>query len=199
MNSPGWTISSNFIPITKPKFPSDHATCCDVLQAAISILLPALCDLSSQHCSTQTKAAIELEQCSLTKLALATAAGFGSANCLCTIKFIIFHLFRSSWPEKFNISQPSGHYMYRQFNVQQLHVLPTQCICVLRGSENKQRLFPYTALTDWFVYQRRSSFAANRTLHHLDKALMTDCKHRHSENFYSLESFWQSYIGWAHR
>jgi len=24
-------------------------------------------------------------------------------------------------------------------------------LCVLCGSENKQRLFPYTALTDWFV------------------------------------------------
>ena len=98
--------------------------------------------------------------------------------------------------------------MYRQFNIQQLYVLPTQCICVfcvdlrtnsdyfpiqqqlsgfcnrdgvcllrgtdwvfkynlglnkilrsahtvylcvLCGSENKQRLFPYTALTDWFL------------------------------------------------
>jgi hypothetical protein len=29
-------------------------------------------------------------------------------------------------------------------------VLPTQLyLCVLCGSENKQRLFPYTALTDW--------------------------------------------------
>jgi len=29
---------------------------------------------------------------------------------------------------------------------------PTQLyLCVLRGSQNKQRLFPYTALTDWFV------------------------------------------------
>ena len=27
----------------------------------------------------------------------------------------------------------------------------TVCLCVLCGSENKQRLFPYTALTDWFV------------------------------------------------
>jgi len=26
--------------------------------------------------------------------------------------------------------QPSGHYMYRQFNIQQFYVLPTQCICV---------------------------------------------------------------------
>ena len=24
-------------------------------------------------------------------------------------------------------------------------------LCVLCGSENKQRLFPYTALSDWFV------------------------------------------------
>ena len=32
------------------------------------------------------------------------------------------------------------------------HVLPTQMyLCVLCGSQNKQRLFPYTALTDWFV------------------------------------------------
>ena len=28
------------------------------------------------------------------------------------------------------------------------------CLCVLCGSENKQRLFPYTALTDWFLQQR---------------------------------------------
>ena len=42
--------------------------------------------------------------------------------------------------------------IYRQFNIQQFYVLPTQCIYVfLCGSENKQRLFPYTALTDWFV------------------------------------------------
>ena len=28
---------------------------------------------------------------------------------------------------------------------------PYSALCVLCGSENKQRLFPYTALTDWFV------------------------------------------------
>ena len=35
-------------------------------------------------------------------------------------------------------------------------------LCVLRGSQNKQRLFPYTALTDWFVrvQPRRSVFTA---------------------------------------
>ena len=34
---------------------------------------------------------------------------------------------------------------------EKFYVLPTQCICVLCGSENKQRLFPYTTLTDWFL------------------------------------------------
>ena len=48
--------------------------------------------------------------------------------------------------------KPSVKYMYRQFNVQQFYVLPTQLyLFVLCGSENKQRLFPYTALTDWFI------------------------------------------------
>jgi len=42
--------------------------------------------------------------------------------------------------------------MYRQFNIQQFYVLPTQCIyefCVdLRTISD---LFPYTTLTDWFL------------------------------------------------
>ena len=45
----------------------------------------------------------------------------------------------------------SGQYTYRLFNTQQFHVLPTQLyLCVLCGSENKQRLFPYATLTDWY-------------------------------------------------
>jgi hypothetical protein len=37
----------------------------------------------------------------------------------------------------------SGHYMYRQFNIHQFYFQPTQLyLCVLCGSENKQRLFP---------------------------------------------------------
>ena len=48
--------------------------------------------------------------------------------------------------------KPTGHYMYHQFNIQQFHVLPTQLyLSVLCVSQNKQRLFPYTALADWFV------------------------------------------------
>jgi hypothetical protein len=30
----------------------------------------------------------------------------------------------------FNSLKPSGHYMYRQFNIQQFYGLPSQCICV---------------------------------------------------------------------
>ena len=41
-----------------------------------------------------------------------------------------------------------GHYMYHRFNSQQLRSAYTVYLCVLCGSENKQRLFPYTALTD---------------------------------------------------
>ena len=32
-----------------------------------------------------------------------------------------------------------------------LHSALTVYLCVLCGSQNKQRLFPYTALTDWFL------------------------------------------------
>jgi len=42
--------------------------------------------------------------------------------------------------------------MYRQFNIQQFYVLPTQCIYVFCVDlRKKQRLFLYTALTDWFL------------------------------------------------
>ena len=50
-----------------------------------------------------------------------------------------------------NLLKPSGYYTYRQFNTQILRSAHTVYLCVLCGSENKQRLFPYTALTDWFV------------------------------------------------
>ena len=49
----------------------------------------------------------------------------------------------------FNHLSLNGHYIYRQFKIQQFYVLPTQC--VLCGSENKQRLFHCTALTGWFL------------------------------------------------
>ena len=47
---------------------------------------------------------------------------------------------------------PSGHYMYRQVKrtaiLRSAHTVYLRVLC---GSQNKQRLFPYTALTDWFL------------------------------------------------
>jgi hypothetical protein len=44
-----------------------------------------------------------------------------------------------------NLLKPTGHYMYHQFNIQQMYVLPTLYLCVLYLSENKQLLVPITA------------------------------------------------------
>jgi hypothetical protein len=41
--------------------------------------------------------------------------------------------------------------MYRQFNIQQFYVLPTQCIYVFCLDLRTNGLFPYTVLTDWFL------------------------------------------------
>ena len=52
-----------------------------------------------------------------------------------------------------------------KFDIQQFCVLPqTVYLCVLYGSENEQRLFPYTALIAWFVERRRSVLTARYEL-----------------------------------
>jgi hypothetical protein len=38
-----------------------------------------------------------------------------------------------------------------KFDTEKFYVLPTVYFCVLYGSENKEQLFTYTELTDWFV------------------------------------------------
>ena len=48
-------------------------------------------------------------------------------------------------PLYINLLKPTGHVMHQQFNIQQLYALPTQYLCVLYLSENKQRLVPLTA------------------------------------------------------
>ena len=53
--------------------------------------------------------------------------------------------------QQFKLLKPTGPVMHQQFNIQQLKVLPTQYLCVLYLSENKQRLVPLTAKTDWFL------------------------------------------------
>jgi len=51
----------------------------------------------------------------------------------------------------FKLLQPTGYVTHQQFNIQQLYVLPTLHLCVLYLSENKQRIVPLTAQTDWFL------------------------------------------------
>ena len=52
---------------------------------------------------------------------------------------------------RINLLKTKTYFMYRQFDIQQFYVLPTQLyLCVLCGSQNKQPLFPYTALNDFF-------------------------------------------------
>jgi hypothetical protein len=50
-----------------------------------------------------------------------------------------------------NLLKPTGHVMHQQFNIQQLYALSTLHLCVLYLYQNKQRLVPLTAWTDWFL------------------------------------------------
>jgi len=50
-----------------------------------------------------------------------------------------------------NLLKPTSYVMHHQFNIQQLYALPTLYLCVLYLSENKQRLVPLTAWTDWIL------------------------------------------------
>jgi len=53
---------------------------------------------------------------------------------------------------RLNFQSPMVTVCTYTLNTTKLYVQPTQLyLCVLCGSENKQRLFLYTALTDWFV------------------------------------------------
>jgi len=49
---------------------------------------------------------------------------FNTATPRLTLDYAVYP--RGCWP----FIKPSGHYMYHQFNIQQFHVLPTQCIYV---------------------------------------------------------------------
>jgi len=54
-------------------------------------------------------------------------------------------------PVHVDLLKPTGYVMHQQFNIQQMYALPTLYLCVLYLSENKQRLVPLTAQTDWFL------------------------------------------------
>ena len=66
------------------------------------------------------------------------------SHATCIIHAFIIHHEINRW-------KPTGYVMHQQFNIQQLYALPTLYLCVLYLSENKQRLVPLTAETDWFL------------------------------------------------
>ena len=66
----------------------------------------------------------------------------------------------------FRLSKPGGYYMYHQVQHSQiLRSAHTVYLCVLCGSENRQRLFHCTTLTDRlvFVTETESVYCAVRT------------------------------------
>jgi hypothetical protein len=92
-----------------------------------------------------------------------TASGYYIYRTVVTIYTVSGHYMYRQWslyvPPVVTIFTASGHYMYRQWL---LYVPPvshsttlrsahTLYLGVLCGSQNKQPLFPYTTLTDWFV------------------------------------------------
>ena len=57
---------------------------------------------------------------------------------------ILFHFLCAQHVSDINLLKPTDNVMHHQFNIQQLHALPTLYLCVLYLSENKQRLVPLT-------------------------------------------------------
>ena len=62
-----------------------------------------------------------------------------------------FHKINIKIKTHVNLLKRTGHVLHQQFNIQQMYVLLTLYLCVLYLSENKQRLVPITAYTDWFL------------------------------------------------
>jgi len=42
--------------------------------------------------------------------------------------------------------------MYHLFIIQNFHFLTTLYLCLLYGSQNNERLFPYKTISDWYIY-----------------------------------------------
>jgi len=59
--------------------------------------------------------------------------------------------FRTSERRNINPVRPTALYVPPGLTLKNSTFCPHSVFCVLCGSQNKQRLFPYTTLTDWFV------------------------------------------------
>ena len=76
---------------------------------------------------------------------LRAAAMFRSPGINIVSPPVVRSLIYANTQNAINLLKSTGYVMHQQFNIQQLYVLPTLCLCVLYLSENKQRLVPLTA------------------------------------------------------
>jgi hypothetical protein len=63
------------------------------------------------------------------------------------------HRHTSAPQNNINLLKPRTYFMYHQLHIHKFYVLPITYLCLLRGSQNEQRLFPYKALTCQFYNQ----------------------------------------------
>ena len=63
-----------------------------------------------------------------------------------------------------NLLKPKTYIMYHQLNIRKFCVLPTMHLCVLCGSQKKQRFFLYTELTYRFLEPKQRVFTARYEL-----------------------------------
>ena len=66
--------------------------------------------------------------------------------------------------DSLNHLKPRDYFTYHQFNTQKFYMVIALHLCVLCGSQNKQRLLPSTTSADWFcILQVESVCCAVRT------------------------------------
>jgi hypothetical protein len=82
--------------------------------------------VSAESCAADSCTDTRPIHCSLRSPPVAVHVHHMSLHLSIPIHINIFHTTEGC----FHTLKPSGHYMYHQFNIQQLHVLPTQCIYV---------------------------------------------------------------------
>jgi hypothetical protein len=59
--------------------------------------------------------------------------------------------YHDAWSRIFNLLKADFYSSHRQFEHSKVYFLSAMYFCLLNGSQNKKRLLPYTALTDWFL------------------------------------------------
>ena len=110
----------------------------------MAAVLPVTVTQAASHCRTQMENNKRYETAKSPEITIRTAQRslyvpysghymYRTVVTICTAQWSLYYMYH---PVEHSTILRSAHTVY---------------LCVLCGSENKQRLFPYTALTDWFV------------------------------------------------